>query len=55
MGNRQSRPWIVPDELWSLIEPIMPKPGPKKTEGTPRVPDTQALSGTLSVLHTGIR
>ncbi|CAM5661749.1 hypothetical protein STENM327S_03072 [Streptomyces tendae] len=55
MGNRQSRPWIVSDELWSLIEPLLPKPGPKKAEGRPRVPDRQALCGILFVLHTGIQ
>lgn len=53
MGNRQSRPWIVSDELWSLIEPLLPKPGPKKVEGRSRMPDRQALSGILFVLHTG--
>ncbi|MFE0949017.1 IS5/IS1182 family transposase, partial [Streptomyces mutabilis] len=36
MGNRQSRPWIVSDELWALVEPLLPKPGPKKAEGRPR-------------------
>ncbi len=55
MGERQSRPWIVSDELWSLIEPLLPKPGPKKVEGRPRVPDRQALCGILFVLHTGIQ
>ncbi|MEU3663788.1 IS5 family transposase [Streptomyces sp. NPDC032940] len=55
MGNSQSRPWIVSDELWSLIEPLLPKPGPKKVQGRPRVPDRQALSGILFVLHTGIQ
>ncbi|MFD6742129.1 IS5 family transposase [Streptomyces anthocyanicus] len=55
MGNRQSRPRVVSDELWSLVEPLLPKPGPKKAEGRPRVPDRQALSGILFVLHTGIQ
>ncbi|MEU6289878.1 IS5 family transposase [Streptomyces sp. NPDC046988] len=55
MGKRQSRPWIVSDELWSLIEPLLPKPGPKRVEGRPRVPDRQALCGILFVLHTGIQ
>ncbi|MFI8483938.1 transposase [Streptomyces rubrogriseus] len=54
-GIRQSRPWIVSDELWSLIELLLPKPGPKKVEGRPRVPDRQALCGILFVLHPGIR
>ncbi|MGQ4398600.1 transposase, partial [Streptomyces violaceoruber] len=55
MGKRQSRPWIVSDELWSLVGPLLPKPGPKKAEGRPRVPDRQALCGILFVLHTGIQ
>ncbi|WP_374227099.1 IS5 family transposase [Streptomyces sp. AC558_RSS880] len=55
MGKRQSRPWIVSDELWSLIEPLLPEPPPKQVEGRPRVPDRQALCGILFVLHTGIQ
>ncbi|WP_411129281.1 IS5 family transposase [Streptomyces sp. x-19] len=55
MGKRQSRQWIVSDELWCLIEPLLPKPGPKLVEGRPRVPDRQALCGILFVLHTGIQ
>ncbi|MEV6486611.1 pyridoxamine 5'-phosphate oxidase family protein [Streptomyces sp. NPDC051576] len=37
----QSRPWIVSDELRSLIEPLLPEPAPKLVEGKPRVPDRQ--------------
>ncbi|MDX3559284.1 IS5 family transposase [Streptomyces europaeiscabiei] len=55
VGKRQSRPWIVSDELWSLIEPLLPEPGPKLVEGRPRIPDRQALCGILFVLHTGIQ
>ncbi|GGZ35151.1 hypothetical protein GCM10010365_64970 [Streptomyces poonensis] len=55
MGKRQSRPWIVSDELWSLIEPLLPEPAPKQVEGRLRVPDRQALCGILFVLHTGIQ
>ncbi len=55
VGKRQSRPWIVSDELWSLIEPLLPGPRPKLVEGRPRVPDRQALCGILFVLHTGIQ
>jgi transposase len=55
MGKRQSRPWIVSDELWSLIKPLLPEPPPKQVEGRPRVPDWQALCGILFVLHTGIQ
>ncbi|MER7728870.1 IS5 family transposase [Streptomyces sp. NPDC096323] len=55
MGKRESRPWIVSDELWSLVEPLLPVPGPKLVAGRPRVPDRQALCGILFVLHTGIQ
>lgn len=55
VGKRQSRPWIVSDELWSLIEPLLPESRPKLVEGRPRVPDRQALYGILFVLHTGIQ
>ncbi|MGW1230348.1 IS5 family transposase [Streptomyces sp. NPDC002530] len=55
MGKRESRPWVVSDELWSLVEPLLPEPGPKLVAGRPRVPDRQALCGILFVLHTGIQ
>ncbi|MFJ6518375.1 IS5 family transposase [Streptomyces filamentosus] len=55
MAKRNSRPWIVSDELWSLIEPLLPVPAPKLVAGQPRVPDRQALCGILFVLHTGIQ
>jgi transposase len=43
------------DELWSLVQPLFPEPGPKLGSGRPRVPDRQALGGILFVLHTGIQ
>ncbi|GCD92368.1 DDE transposase [Embleya hyalina] len=46
---------MVSDELWSLIEPLLPEPAPKAVPGRPRVPDRQALCGILFVLHTGIQ
>ncbi|MFD4688188.1 IS5 family transposase [Streptomyces sp. NPDC058219] len=55
VGKRQSRPWIVSDELWSLVEPLLPVPPPKQVEGRPRIPDRQALCGILFVLRTGIQ
>ncbi|GAA2952556.1 hypothetical protein GCM10010478_61310 [Streptomyces erythrogriseus] len=55
MGKRPSRPGIVSGELWSLVQPLLPGPGPKLTAGRPRVPDRQALYGMPFVLHTGIR
>lgn len=53
VAKRNSRPWIVSDEL--LIEPLLPVPVPKMPAGRPRVPDRRALCGTLFVLHTGIQ
>jgi transposase len=45
----------VSDELWSLIEPLLPLPAPKLVEGRPRLPDRRALCGILFVLHIGIQ
>lgn len=50
-----SRPWIVSDELWGLVEPLLPVPRAGVKPGRPRVPDRQALCGILFVLHTGIQ
>ena len=45
---------IVSDELWSLIEPLLPLPPPKPKGGRPRVSDRAALTGIVYVLRTGI-
>jgi transposase len=45
--------WIVEDELWELIEPLVP-PWPDKSPGPRPVPDRRCLQGILFVLHTGI-
>src|SRR5918997_4332562 len=44
---------LVPDELWKLVEPLLPSQPPKPKGGRPRVPDRQALTGILFVLKTG--
>jgi transposase len=46
--------FLVPDELWKLVEPLLPSEPPKPKGGRPRVPDRQVLSGILFVLKTGI-
>src|SRR5215210_4270068 len=43
----------VPDELWEVIEPLLPRERPKPKGGRPRVPDRAALGGILFVLRTG--
>src|SRR3954447_9090905 len=48
-------PWIVSDELWALVEPLLPKPPRRfRYPGRKRLPDREALCGILFVLHTGI-
>src|SRR5947207_15251640 len=47
-------PWIVSDELWELIEPLLPKKERPRPGGRSRHPDRETLSGILFVLHTGI-
>src|SRR5512138_3376594 len=48
-------PWIVSEELWSRIEPLLPKRERRfRYPGRKRLPDRQALQGILFVLHTGI-
>ena len=48
---------IIDDELWALIEPLLPPPKPrrKKYPGRRPVPDRAALNGILFVFKTGIR
>ena len=48
-------PWIVSEELWELVEPLLPKVERRfRYPGRKRLPDRQALQGILFVLHTGI-
>jgi transposase len=48
-------PWIVSDELWELVEPLLPvKERRFRYPGRRRLPDRQALQGILFVLHTGV-
>lgn len=45
---------MVTDELWAVIEPLLPRKRPSKKGGRPRVPDRAALTGILFVLQSGI-
>jgi hypothetical protein len=38
---------LVPDELWKLVEPLLPSEPPKLKGGRPRVPARQVLTGIL--------
>lgn len=47
---------LLTDEQWALIEPLLPKPKPRRKRFPGRMPITnrQALTGILFVLKTGI-
>ena len=45
---------LLPDELWALIEPLLPGHEPSPKGGHPRVADRVCLTGILFVLKTGI-
>ena len=48
-------PWVVSEELWELVEPLLPKRERRfRYPGRKRLPDREALCGILFVLHTGI-
>ena len=44
---------LVSDELWTLIEPLLPPEPAKPKGGRPRVSDRAALTGIVFVLRTG--
>jgi transposase len=53
-GNGPRR--LVSDELWELVEPLIPlrPPAVNGRTGRPRVADRAVLEGILFILETGI-
>lgn len=45
---------VLSDEVWELIEPLIPQQDPSPKGGRPRIGDRQILTGILFVLRTGI-
>src|ERR1700682_2434359 len=45
---------LLPDELWALIQPLIPPHPPQPKGGRPFLDDRQALTGIIFVLKTGI-
>ncbi len=43
------------DEVWAIVEALLPVPPPKPKGGCPRVADRAVLTGILCVLKSGIR
>ena len=46
---------LVADDLWAVVEPLLPRERPKAKGGRPRALDRAALAGILFVLRTGIQ
>ena len=55
MRKGQQPPWIVSDDLWARIEPLLPTV-PRRADhpGRRRLDDRKVLCGILFVLYTGI-
>lgn len=47
------QPWIVDDDAWARIQPLLP-PWPARSPGPRPVPDRLCLQGILYVLYHGI-
>ncbi len=45
---------LVTDELWEVVEPLLPAEPPKPNGGRPRIDDRAAFTGILFVLKSGI-
>lgn len=54
MGVTDMSKKLVSDELWSLVEPLLPEHKPTPKGGRPRISDRAALTGIIFVLKTGI-
>jgi transposase len=46
---------LLPDELWEMIKPLLPKHEPSPLGGRPPISDRRVLTGIIFVLKTGIR
>jgi transposase len=44
---------LVPEELWQMIEPLIPPPLTRSGRGRPRVSDRACLAGIIFVLQSG--
>ncbi|MFF4083531.1 IS5 family transposase [Streptomyces sp. NPDC001777] len=54
-GVARPKPWEADDELWAVIEPLLPKVERRtRHPGRKRYPDRLVFQGILFVLHTGI-
>lgn len=54
MEDRTMAQELLPDELWEIIEPLLPALRPHPKGGRPFINNRRALTGILFVLKTGI-
>ncbi len=56
MGKSKGPPWLVADDLWVRVEPLLPVRS-RRARNPGRLPldDRLCLQGILFVLHTGIQ
>jgi transposase len=54
MEDTQMARSLVDDELWALVEPLLPRWKPSPKGGQPRKGDRLCLTGIIFVLRTGI-
>src|SRR5262245_51453589 len=45
---------LLPDELWALIEPLIPPHPPQPKGGRPYLDDRKVLTGIIFILKTGL-
>jgi transposase len=45
---------LVSDDLWAIVEPLLPQHPPTPKGGRPRVADRACLTGIIFVLKTGL-
>ena len=56
MRKGEQLPWIVPDQLWARIEPLLPVVARRADHpGRRRLDQRKVLCGILYVLYNGIR
>ncbi|GAA3572265.1 hypothetical protein GCM10022295_62510 [Streptomyces osmaniensis] len=54
--HARRKPWEVSDELWAVIEPLLPKHERRyRYPGRKRIDDRKTLQGVLFVLYTGVQ
>ena len=46
---------LVSDDLWALVEPLLPPHRPRPQGGRPPIPDRACFTGIVFVLKTGIQ